>query len=167
MPSAPIETIRPAVLGDAEATRALLLTTWRATYDEILGADRVTELTNRWHSIEALRRQIADPDALFLVAESAGAIIGHAMSARRDGVLWLTRLYVAPDRQSRGVGGRLLETAIAGAPSTRLSVESENQRAIDFYHRRGFAVIAEEIEDGRVILTMERSRGVDQLRNSR
>jgi hypothetical protein len=30
--------------------------TWHDTYDPLLGRERVTEITNRWHAVEALAR---------------------------------------------------------------------------------------------------------------
>ena len=47
----------------------------------------------------------------FTVAEEGHEIIGFARSIRRDNVLQLTELFVHPDRQSQGLGKRLLEAA--------------------------------------------------------
>lgn len=73
--------IRPAVLQDAEGTRRVLVETWHDTYDPLLGVEKVTEITGRWHAIEALVEQIGLPAAAsFLVAEHLGQLIGHAFA---------------------------------------------------------------------------------------
>ena len=76
--------IRPATPDDLPAVRALLVETWHDTYDALLGAERVTEITNSWHSIENLGRQLDVPDTSFLVAEEDGAIVGHAARQRAE-----------------------------------------------------------------------------------
>ena len=75
--------IRAAEPRDLEAVRALLVETWHDTYDPLLGVDKVTEITNSWHSIDALRPQLALPDCSFLVAEEGGRIVGHAFANGR------------------------------------------------------------------------------------
>ncbi len=158
--SPPLETIRPAVVEDAEAVRVLLRATWRASYGAILGIDKVDEITSRWHAVDVLRRQIEDPVDRFLVAEREGEILGHAAAAARgDGELRLGRLYVSPTHQGRGIGARLLEAALEGWPGcafVTLEVEEANVRAIGFYKRQGLTVLGEEIEDGRKQLRMGR-----------
>ena len=55
--------LRPAAADDLPAVRALLVETWHDTYDALLGAQRVTEITTDWHSIKNLRRQLGQPPA--------------------------------------------------------------------------------------------------------
>lgn len=47
-------------------------------------------------------------------------------------------LYVHPDYQGRGYGKELLAFALTLCPSPRLTVLSDNDRAIGMYQRRGF-----------------------------
>ncbi|TKD29861.1 GNAT family N-acetyltransferase [Azotobacter chroococcum] len=67
--------------------------------------------------VDALRR--AGQLSLSLVAESEGAIVGHiaispvSISDGGDGWYGLGPLSVAPERQGRGIGSRLVEQALA------------------------------------------------------
>ena len=71
--------IRPAVPEDLTAVRALLVETWHDTYDALLGAERVTEITNSWHSIDNLGRQLEIPGTSFLVAEESARSSGISL----------------------------------------------------------------------------------------
>src|SRR5687767_281318 len=105
----PTILVRPARSDDLSAVRDLLVTTWHDAYDALIGARKVTEITDSWHSVENLARQLAVPDTSFLVVEAEASIVGHAFAnAQRPPVLLLTRLYVRPDRPRRGIGARLL-----------------------------------------------------------
>lgn len=140
--TAPGLAIRDATPADLPAVRSLLVETWHATYDGLYGWRRVAELTNAWHSPEALAAQLGRDGGAFLVALLGEKIVATA-SARRepDGTAFLTRLYVLPVRQGQGIGRTLLQVALAcfpEAPVVRLEVESRNEAAIAFYERMGF-----------------------------
>ena len=149
--------IRKAVVAEVDAVRALLVETWRATYEPLYGAEKVLAITDRWHASAVLRRQIEDSAVRFLVAEIGGVILGHALARPLESGAWeLARLYVAPTSQGQGHGVRLLEAATLGVSTVRLSVERLNDRAVGFYTNRGFVAFEAIIEDGCEILTMER-----------
>jgi ribosomal protein S18 acetylase RimI-like enzyme len=153
-------SIRAAEPGDIPAVRALLVETWHHTYDALIGVEMVTEITNSWHSLDNLALQLALPDTSFLVADDDGAIVGHAFAdAQRPPVLVISRLYVLPARQRRGIGKRLLDAAVAHYPAceiARLEVEAENAKGLSFYRREGFRVVNEAVMEGINHLTMEK-----------
>jgi len=158
--------IRPAKGGDVPAVRALLVETWHDTYDGLIGAGKVTEITDSWHSLPNLTHQLSVPDSSFLVADDQGAIVGHAFAnAQRPPALFLTRLYVLPTQQRRGIGKSLLQAAIARHPAcevVRLEVEADNAKGLAFYRREGFEVVSEAVMEGIKHLRMEK-----QLRPSK
>lgn len=153
--------IRPAVPGDAKATRRVLVETWHNTYDPLLGPARVAEITGQWHAVEVLAGQIGALDALFLVAEHGSQLIGHAFAREpQPGMLFLSRLYVLPAWQRQGVGARLLETVVERYPEAaviRLNVEAENGKGVAFYRRHGFMTVGEREEEGLRSLRMEKA----------
>jgi ribosomal protein S18 acetylase RimI-like enzyme len=159
----PTVLVRPARSDDLSAVRDLLVTTWHDAYDALIGANKVTEITDSWHSVENLARQLAVPDTSFLVAEEEAAIVGHAFAnARHRPVLFLTRLYVRPDRQRHGIGTRLLAEAIerhGGCDRVRLEAKAGNGPAIAFYQRRGFRSVGEKTVEGMPHFEMEKQLG--------
>jgi ribosomal protein S18 acetylase RimI-like enzyme len=138
--------IRPASRTELPAIRALLVETWHDTYDGLYGAERVSEITDEWHSLEALARGLNRREHAFLVAELEGVIEATASATfGGDRLVVLNRLYVRPAQQGRGLGTALLAAAMAQFPQgrlMRLEVELGNAKARAFYKRRGFGETA-------------------------
>lgn len=141
-PSIRTVRIRDAGAHDLEAVRALLVTTWHATYDDLLGADRVRQITSEWHSPERLGGQVGQPGTAFLIAirgrQIAGTGFAHMTGPDEAEI---GRLYVLPALQGRSIGALLLEALIGRLETARrfrLEVEPRNQSAIRFYERNGF-----------------------------
>lgn len=144
--------IRDAEAADLPAVRALLVETWHATYDGIYGWQRVAEITNAWHSLENLQAQLERGDIFMVALLGEELIATSSAKLERDRAALLTRLYVLPARQGVGIGRTLLQVTLAcfpHAPVARLEVESQNEPAIAFYERMGFALQRQARFDGR------------------
>jgi len=138
--------VRTAGPRDVEAVRALLVETWHDTYDAIYGAERVTAITDDWHSIAALTARLERPNSEFLVADDGSQIAGMAFATTVDDgkTVMLHQLYVRPGAQGRGVGGLLLdeiESCFPDADKVRLEVEEKNEKAVAFYLAQGFSAV--------------------------
>lgn len=135
--------VRTASKRDLTAIRDLLGKVWHATYDEIYGADRVSEITAEWHSIDALEKQLQAPNSEFLLADDGEAIAGMAYAVQVSKTeVKLQQLYVLPAYQGRGVGNLLLEEvseSFFDVPNMVLEVEKQNKGAIKFYQKQGFS----------------------------
>lgn len=137
---------RTASERDLEAVRALLVETWHATYDAIYGAAKVTEITDDWHSVTALKARLGKPNSEFVVADDGRTIGGMAFASNSDEgrTLNLHQLYIAPSRQGGGIGSMLLAEIIDSFPEARrirLEVEEANGAAVAFYEARGFRCV--------------------------
>ena len=135
--------VRTASERDLKAVRALLVETWHATYDGIYGAERVTAITDDWHSLESLRKQQQLPNAEFLVGDDGKQLGGmaYAFAESQGTTITLRQLYVRPPFQGRGLGGLLLDEIIDSFPDAtlfRVEVEEANTKAIGFYVAQGF-----------------------------
>ena len=147
--------VRTAGANDLAAIRTLLVETWHATYDAIFGAARVTEITDAWHSIKALKARLERPHSEFIVADDGKTLGGMAYAeSDADGkTIVLRQLYVRPDHQGRGIGGLLMDeilNAFPDAETVRLDVNEKNVRAVAFYQGYGFVQVGSETDlDGR------------------
>ena len=110
-------------------------------------AHEITELLSR----EAFERHSVEPSTTMLVAEMNGHLVGyiHASRGARHAAVAarlpveIVRLYVQPRFAAHGIGSALLESVeaherSASADVVWLTAYSDNQRALDFYERRGY-----------------------------
>jgi ribosomal protein S18 acetylase RimI-like enzyme len=142
--------VRPVEVQDLEAVRRVFVDTWHHTYDGVLGAARVTEITDSWHAIASLRGEIGRAAHAFLLAETAGAIVAAGSASRAGDVVTVRRLYVLPAYQGSGFGATLLAAlvqAVGPAARVELNVAATNGRAIAFYEARGFTVGGRDGDD--------------------
>ncbi len=117
---------------DEDASVALWLRTWEATYPHIDFAARLDWWRARW------RNELV-PVAEIVVAEAAGDVIGFVTVDPRT--LYLDQIVVAPKSWSTGVGAALIAQAKQISPAgLDLDVNTDNARAIRFYDRRGFSI---------------------------
>ncbi|MHC1549316.1 GNAT family N-acetyltransferase [Phyllobacterium sp. K27] len=143
--------VRSATKEDLSAVRDLLVETWHATYDDVYGVEKVNDITARYHSLEALKKQLAKPYSEFIIVDDGADILGMAYASQRDHKLSiLNQLYVHPQHQKKGVGSLLLaevESAFPGVFTLQLEVIDKNQNAIEFYESRGFEKTSTRIDD--------------------
>jgi ribosomal protein S18 acetylase RimI-like enzyme len=114
-----------------------------------------SEVIGLWQSCGLLRpqndphkdiaRKLRVNPEWFLVAESAGVIVGAVMAGYEGHRGWINYLAVCPDHRRAGLGRKLMAEAerglrAAGCPKINLQVRPENQAAIAFYERVGFSV---------------------------
>ena len=161
--------VRTASERDLQAVRDLLVETWHATYDHIYGVERVTAITDDWHSIASLKRRLDQPNAEFLVADDGKQLGGMAYAAADAAgtSVMIRQLYVRPAFQGRGIGGMLLDEIIESFPDAtlfRLEVEEANVKAVGFYASQGFVQSGRTAncgaeQSGIPALIFERKRG--------
>ena len=96
----------------------------------------------------AMRRFVLYRGAIVIVAEAEGVLAGfvivHVIRRSRQKLGYLVTLDVAPEFRRRGLARELVHLAearalSAGAEGTALHVSAENEDAIRFYERAGYA----------------------------
>ena len=169
----PTLTIRRASAADAAALAEL----GRRTFGETFAADNRPEdmeaYTAAAFALERVAAELADPLAVWLVAEVGHAPVGYAKlyageapeEVRGEGPVELVRLYVAREWLGRGAGaalmGACLEEARRGGHKTLwLGVWERNARARAFYRKWGFRDVGSHVfrlgSDAQTDVLMER-----------
>lgn len=158
MTTTPQPLLRLATPEDTAALADLGRRAVSAKFQHLYKPEDFATFLGQAHSEAKVAREIADPGMRIAVIEDDGALIafcklvlqstmpaGHS-PARAP--LELKQLYTDPARIGGGLGARLMDWALAqaealGADEIQLSVYSENPEAQRFYHRYGFAKIAD------------------------
>ena len=124
--------LRPYDPRDEDASIALWLRTWQATYPELDFAERLDWWRERW------RNELV-PAAKVVIAETKDGMIGFVTADPRT--FYLDQIVVAPEYWGSSVGTALIAEAKRISPSgLDLDVNTDNARAIAFYCKRGFAI---------------------------
>ncbi|MRX33409.1 GNAT family N-acetyltransferase [Aminobacter sp. NyZ550] len=149
------DVIRPANLTDASSLAALGLEVWLNTYIRNGVSAFFADYALEHFTAAGFEEILARTDQTILVSQNTVGIDGFIQitSGAPSPVpgcsdLEIAKLYVQPRHQGSGAGGRLLEAALricagTGRPDVWLAVNAENQRATDFYLRKGFAKAGE------------------------
>jgi putative acetyltransferase len=125
-------TLRPYDARDEDATVALWLRTWQATYPELDFAERLDWWRTRW------RNELV-PTTTISIAENKGAVIGFVTVDPRT--FYLDQIVVAPEHWGSDVGPTLIAEAKRISPrGLDLDVNIDNARAIAFYGKCDFAI---------------------------
>lgn len=158
MTATPFAVLRLATPADIAALADLGRRAVTAKFAHLYRPEDFAAFLGQAHSEAKVAKEIADPGMRIAVIEDQGALIafcklvlestmpgGHS-DARAP--LELKQLYTDPARIGGGLGKRLMDWALAqaedvGADEIQLSVYSENPDAQRFYHRYGFAKIAD------------------------
>ena len=59
---------------------------------------------------------------------------------------YIAGIFVKKEKQSMGIGRKLIQYCKSKYPELMLSVYAKNERAIAFYEREGFKIVKEEID---------------------
>jgi ribosomal protein S18 acetylase RimI-like enzyme len=92
---------------------------------------------------EALARKLERDPELFLVAESAGDVVGAVLGAFDGRRGWIYHLAVRTDHERHGIGRALLDAVetrlrALGCLKVNLLVEPDNAAVVPFYERLGY-----------------------------
>jgi putative acetyltransferase len=129
--------LRPYAASDESAAIELWRKTWQLTYPDIDFAARVPWWRARWHD-ELV------PKAAIVVAEADGAMVGFVTVELANG--YLDQIVVAQQAWGSGLAEALLAEAKRLSPAgIDLLVNTDNDRAVRFYRKRGFTVTGADV----------------------
>ena len=126
----------------------------------VRGVDEYPELVRVWRSAVAATHDFLAPDDFaaieaalpvsylpnveVTVADVDGRVVGFSGLAEGR----LEMLFVDAALRGHGIGGVLLDAAVARVPDLELAVNEQNPQAVAFYLHRGFVQIARSELDG-------------------
>lgn len=149
--------LRAAREADIPAISALATESFIAKFGELYSAEDLATFLEESLSEPTIAAELANPDRLYRLAERDGALVAYCKiglscgfpdHARGQRVMELKQLYTASNATGGGLGGALMEWAMAefaarGADEVQISVYSENFGGHRFYQRYGFEKVAD------------------------
>jgi ribosomal protein S18 acetylase RimI-like enzyme len=138
-----------AVPDDVIDIQEVFYRTWLATYPNEEVGITVDDIEDRYkdrlneNALSKRREQIANPSEgqTLLVAKDCKRVIGLCRVVKKSDRNQLQAIYVLPEYQGRGVGGKLWEDAKKLLDFTKdiyVEVATYNSNAISFYKKLGF-----------------------------
>jgi len=141
--------IRPAGISDINTIHTLAHQVWPLTYAHILSADQLQYMLDLIYSPASLEKQFAQQHRFLLVVLNEAPVGFASFSAGKKMYTYkLQKIYVRTDIQGKGLGKMLIDVVVKeakanNATSLLLNVNRHN-KAISFYEKMGFSIIAEE-----------------------
>ena len=149
--------LRPATPADAPALARLGADTFVAAFGHLYRPEDLAAFLAEVHNADAVGAEIAGEECTHRLVEDGGSLVAFCklryptkFGAYSDAnnPIELGQLYALPTHTGSGVGGQLMDWALAharghGHDAVLLSVYAENFGAQRFYQRHGFAKIAD------------------------
>ena len=138
--------IRTASKDDINAIHDLLIETWHAVFDDLVGREEVDRRISHDYTPDILKKMLSRPASEFIVADDGELLHGVAYAAqgavKGDSEIALVfHLCVKPESQGQGIGQRLLielEEAFPAARKIRISLNKKDERAQKFFKEQGY-----------------------------
>lgn len=162
--------IERAVPDDAEAIMTLKRDAWLQAYTSEERSVTADDISKKFGDLQVaignwqggIASETEGGNRATFVARVGDKVVGYTSPCTEDGQRRLGALYVAPDAQGLGAGGKLLQQALdwhGREQDIFVHVVSHNANAISFYERYGFQktgqVIPEEFDGQQGVKLLE------------
>lgn len=135
------------LMPDAPAARHVILTRAHRSRVPEVAAIELACFSDPW-SEASFRQAVDNPGVFFRIATegASGPVVGYVVAWFAGGEGEIANVAVVPSARGRGIGGMLLDAAIAaardhGAEALYLDVRESNARARALYDSRGFVEV--------------------------
>lgn len=125
---------------------------WDNTYLSIIGQEQINYMLPMMYSDERIFREIAEGYEWVLVMLGKELIGYLNFKLESDNRVFLSKIYTDVDKQVKGLGQFMLQYVMdyakrKGGKAVYLTVNKNNQRAVDFYERNGMKCIESKTFD--------------------
>lgn len=131
-------------ISDIEDIIQLAKTTWQHTYVSIISQEQIDFMLAKFYNQSLIQSQFIDSSHFFLLAKEEDCLLGYAHCYREEDHIKLSKLYIDPTAQGKGVGKRLMkaieeEMNRMQITKLKLNVNRANP-ALNFYQKMGFEI---------------------------
>ncbi|MFV8372320.1 GNAT family N-acetyltransferase [Flavobacterium sp. LB2P74] len=144
-------SLKQASIADLNTIQEIANITWPITYGEILSKEQLNYMMDLIYSDESLIKQIQKKEQLFYIVNEETSILAFIAiehNYKNEAVTRIHKIYILPEAQGKGIGKILIDAVQKLATenkSTSLSLNVNRfNKALAFYQKLGFEIIAEE-----------------------
>lgn len=138
--------IRTASRNDINAIHDLLVETWHATLDDLVGRGEVDRKIAHDYTTDMLKKMLSRPASEYVVADDGDMLHGVAYAAQGavkgdSEIALVLHLCVKPESRGQGIGQRLLielEEAFPAARKIRVVLNKKDVRTQKFFEEQGY-----------------------------
>jgi ribosomal protein S18 acetylase RimI-like enzyme len=148
--------IRHAQKNELHLIQKIAFETWPIAYKNILSDDQLAYMLKIMYDLNVLAKQQEQSNHQFILAfdesENEMGFACYSKEIDHPSTYQLHKLYILPNQQGKNVGSKLLDFVVTEIKNTenksviQLNVNRQNN-AINFYLKKGFAIIHEEDND--------------------
>lgn len=146
-----IQFTKAQSINDLVVIESLAKEIWELHYTSIIGAEQVAYMLQKFQNIAPMQQQI-DEGYTYTMVHYKDEVCGYISFQLRDNYLFLSKIYVHPKFQGKGIGQAALQfvenyAKEQGADFIQLTVNKYNTRTIAIYERFGFERVKEAVFD--------------------
>lgn len=138
--------IRTASRNDINAIHDLLVETWHATLDDLVGREEVDRKIAHDYTTDMLKKMLSRPASEYVVADDGDMLHGVAYAAQGavkgdSEIALVLHLCVKPESRGQRIGQRLLielEEAFPAARKIRVVLNKKDVRTQKFFEEQGY-----------------------------
>jgi GNAT superfamily N-acetyltransferase len=126
---------------------------WHEYFSALLPVEQIDYMVDLFQSKRAITRQLSEGYRYFVGYLDGSAVAYCGVLPRpNDGILFLSKLYVAGGLRGKGIGGKALAfikelAREAGLSAVELTCNKYNKGSLDFYAAKGFTIIDSTVKD--------------------
>ncbi|MFV8391914.1 GNAT family N-acetyltransferase [Flavobacterium sp. LB2P6] len=144
-------SLKQASIADLNTIQEIANITWPITYGEILSKEQLNYMMDLIYSDESLIKQIQNQEQLFYIVNEETSVIAFIAikhNYKEEAVTRIHKIYILPGAQGKGIGKLLIDAVQKLATENNSTLLSLNvnrfNKALAFYQKLGFEIIAEE-----------------------
>ena len=142
--------IRQWTLKDLPVVQRVTWTTWLDAYSSFIPERDLKSYFDSHYTLEALSALVQPPAKNGFVAVVDDKVVGYAKTLfnGEEKRFYVSSLYILPEYQGKGIGGKLMAAAEEharsfGVESVWLGVMTQNTQALEWYKKMGFEFFEE------------------------
>lgn len=125
---------------------------WHDAFKEILTLEQIEYMIEKFQSFNALSQAINKNNYEYYFIKSANDVLGYTGLHEEDGKLFLSKLYILKEYRGKSISSKTFEFIESLAKERKLksvwlTVNRNNNHAIDVYKHKGFIVTKKQVAD--------------------